>query len=217
VGDLTLNITMLVEVEKAIDHVFNWLETKGRDASEIESLAPYFGTVWPSALALIGFLRQERIASLLPGKQVLELGCGLALPSMVCSRMGAIVTAMDHHPDVPRFLELNVSQNEPCAVTFVASADDKPTKDFLAVKTGTFDYIIASDVLYESHLAEFFANQISILAAPQAKVVVADPGRPYIQSFVNAMGTRGWRSELQPWTAPYMGKINDIYVLIFER
>ena len=77
--------------------------------------------------------------------------------------------------------------------------------------------MIASDVLYEAPLAEFFANQISRLAAPHATVVLADPGRPYIQSFVNAMGTRGWRHELQPWTVPHMGKINDIFVLVFER
>ena len=92
VGDWALNITMLVEVEKAIDHVFNWLEMKGRDSKEIETLAPYFGTVWPSALALTGFLQQEKIAKQIPGKQIMELGCGLALPSMVCSRLGAVVT-----------------------------------------------------------------------------------------------------------------------------
>lgn len=217
VSDLTFDITMLVEVERAIDHVFNWLDMKGRDTIEIEKLAPYFGTMWPSALALTAFLMQEKIARFLPGKSLVELGCGLALPSMACSRMGAMVTAMDHHPDVPRFLELNVAQNEPCQLTFVASTDAAPTKEFLAKRAGTFDFVIASDVLYEAPLAEVFSDQISTLAAPHGRVVVADPGRPYIQSFVNAMGTRGWRHDLQPWTVPYMGKINDIFVLVFER
>lgn len=214
VGGMSLNLTTLSHVEKSIDHVFHWLESKGRDATEIERLAPYFGVVWPSALALTGYLIQDRVKLNLNGKRVLELGCGLALPSMICSKLGAVVTATDNHPDVPRFLERNISLNEPCEVLF---ADSSPQSANDPQVSSPFDYVIASDVLYEKHLVEVFAEDVTRFSKPDGVAVIADPGRPYIQGFVTAMVAKGWSDELQPWTVYYQGKPHDIYLLIFRR
>jgi predicted nicotinamide N-methyase len=210
VGEMMFRLTTLSHVETAIDRVFDWLASEGRDANEIEHLAPYFGVVWPSALALCGFLLQKKWSHWLPGRSVLELGCGLALPSMVSARLGARVLATDSHPDVPRFLERNVAQNEPCRLEFSEIGCQKD-------RARSFDLIMASDVLYESSLVNLFANEITRNSGPETVALVADPGRPYIQDFVSVMGDKGWNNDLQPWSVRWMGEPHDIYLLKLSK
>ncbi len=209
-GDRTLKLTTLAHVEQSIDLVFEWLESKGLDAGEIEKLAPYFGVVWPSATALCGYLGQPQIRKNLSGKTIVELGCGLAVPSIVCAKSGGMCTAVDNHPSVPVFLTKNIEQNEPCDIRFVASHDVHQISE-------RFDWIIASDVLYEKSLGDVFATMVTELAKPNTKCVVADPGRPYIQEFVHAMNRLGWIDRLEPWSVPHKGQICDVYIMVFER
>ena len=51
---------------------------------------PLFGQVWPSGLHLAAAMA---VRPLLDGERILEIGCGLALASLVCHRRGAEVTA----------------------------------------------------------------------------------------------------------------------------
>lgn len=55
---------------------------------------PLFGLVWPSAQKLADLMQTWE----LKGKRVLELGCGLALASLVVHRREGNVTASDCHP-----------------------------------------------------------------------------------------------------------------------
>jgi predicted nicotinamide N-methyase len=217
----TLELTVLSDVERSIDQVFQWLESTGREASEIERLAPYFGAVWPSALALTEYLLQESRIPSLVGTRFLELGCGLAIPAMMAARLGAKVTAMDNHPDVPRFLKANVQKNEPCHLQFAASSE-LSSADFVSANCGAFDLIVASDVLYEGHLAEHFAEEVTKFSNEHSTVIVADPGRPYIQAFTEAMARRGWHNEVILWTVQaacpiHSGRSADIFILKFVR
>jgi predicted nicotinamide N-methyase len=209
-GEQKLKLTALANVEASIDHVFNWLQSKNRDAAEIEKLAPYFGVIWPSATALCSYLAQPKVLQNLAGKSVVELGCGLAIPSILCSKSGARCTAVDNHPSVPGFLRINIAMNEPSHVRFIAADDLKHHVD-------TFDYVIASDVLYERALVDIIADMVTRLAKPSATFVLADPGRPYIQEFVHAMFRRGWKDSIEPWSVPHQGEMKDIFVIVFVR
>src|SRR5215204_3846485 len=53
---------------------------------------PYWARPWPSGVGLAGRLHDDPPA---PGTTVLEVGCGLALPSVVAARAGAYVLATD--------------------------------------------------------------------------------------------------------------------------
>ena len=71
-----------------------------------------FGLAWPSAARLAELLI-ERLA-LRPwvrGERALEVGCGLALPSLVGHRGGMDVTASDVHPLASTFLRANLRLN----------------------------------------------------------------------------------------------------------
>ena len=55
--------------------------------------------------------------------------------------------------------------------------------------------LIAADVLYERHNADALATLIPRLAAPDGRVLLADPGRTYLEHFRELMRGAGWRVE----------------------
>src|SRR3954451_15943342 len=61
---------------------------------------PYWARTWPSGIALAKALDEDPPA---PGTKVLELGCGLALPSVVAAKAGAQVLATDGATDAVVF------------------------------------------------------------------------------------------------------------------
>jgi predicted nicotinamide N-methyase len=211
-----LNLTTLKNVEQSIDQVVDWLESQGFHLDEIENLAPYFGVIWPSAIALASYMGQSSLKERFRGRTCIELGCGLAVPSFVCAKLGLRCTVVDHHPSVPIFLEKNIEQNEPIDLTFINAEDIVSTNEMAG-----YDWVIASDVLYDKKLVTTFAQMITNLASPRGSCVIADPGRTHLQEFVSKMKSYGWRDELVSWTLPAStspdGKSNDIYVLIFNR
>ena len=101
---LKLEVECLRSLDDTIDAFFAEYERTNR-AELFEGLCPYFGVPWPAGLALAKLIDEE--AEKWRGREVLEIGCGLALPSLVLSRAGALVTATDLHPDVPHFLDRN--------------------------------------------------------------------------------------------------------------
>ena len=67
-----------------------------------------FGVVWPSSRMLAATVSVLE----LEGKRVLEIGCGIALSSIVLHQMGVDITASDYHPLAREFLDENVLSNE---------------------------------------------------------------------------------------------------------
>src|SRR3954454_11839305 len=57
---------------------------------------PYWARPWPSGVGLAGALHDDPPK---PGTKVLELGCGLALPSVIAGRAGPDVLALDWSTD----------------------------------------------------------------------------------------------------------------------
>lgn len=131
---------------------------------------PLYGILWPSAEGLAWSLWQNHRESL-AGKKVLELGCGLALPSLLAAKLGAAVTAMDKHQNFAKVLEQNLAANHLSCDAVLGSFADPD------LKLGRFDWIIASDILYEPDLYPGLEQFILDHANPGAQVLIADPGR----------------------------------------
>lgn len=118
---------------------------------------PLFGVIWPSSLVLANHMLDYDIA----GKRILEVGCGMALSSLLLNHRHADITATDYHPTVEYFLDRNTLLNSSKEIAF-------ERLDWAQVNSGLgrFDMIIGSDLLYEdqhvSTLAAFIerhANQ----------------------------------------------------------
>jgi predicted nicotinamide N-methyase len=72
-----------------------------------DEFLPYWAELWPSGLALA-----ECVAALdLADVDVLELGCGLGLPSLVAAACGASVLATDWAPEAVELVRANARRN----------------------------------------------------------------------------------------------------------
>ncbi|XP_076592862.1 uncharacterized protein mettl21ca [Chaetodon auriga] len=123
----------------------------GQDIVIYESIDSFGAVMWPAALALCSFLDNNRQRVNLQGKEVLELGAGTGLVSVVASLLGASVTATDL-PEVLSNLRANVMRNTRgrCRHTPKVEAlswgyDLERTYPASAYH---YDYVLAADVVY---------------------------------------------------------------------
>jgi len=70
-----------------------------------DEFLPYWAELWPAARALAEALPD------VSGLRVVELGCGLGLPSLIAAAKGASVTAVDWSPDAVELLLANAARN----------------------------------------------------------------------------------------------------------
>lgn len=154
---------------------------------------PLFGVLWPSGLQLAAHMATRAVTR---GERILEVGCGLALASLVCHRLGADVTASDSHPLALSFLMDNLMLNGLAPLTYRHgdwSADPlQRLHDRHPVVQGRFDVIMGSDVLYErdeeGHLAGFIQRHASLTA----QVLIVDPNRGNRSAFNQRMIAQGF-------------------------
>lgn len=144
---------------------------------------PLFGVVWPAGLALAEEMSHFPIA----GKSILELGCGIALTSLVLARRGADITACDYHPLAEAFLQHNVALNQLPALPFRTAPWLGPNP-----LLGRYDLIVGSDLLYERDHATLLAGFIAQHTHPASQVLIADPGRGYVSTFSALMANLGY-------------------------
>ena len=141
---------------------------------------PYWARPWPAGLALAADLADHPPA---PHTKVLELGCGLALPSVVAARAGAQVLATDGATDAVAFaahvLALNEVEGE------VAHVDWSEHGEQLA-RRGPWDLVLAADVLYTRANVEAALRLFPRLVAPGGTLRLADPNRQGAQGFLSA-------------------------------
>jgi predicted nicotinamide N-methyase len=123
----------------------------------------------------------------LRGLRVVELGCGLAVPSIAAARAGAAVLATDADAEPLVLVERNAQANDVRVDTAVV---DWSEPDEL-VSRAPFDVVLAADVLYERANV---ATLLSLLPRLAPEAWLADPGRPAAGAFLEQAGRR-WRVE----------------------
>jgi len=159
---------MLMRPPDAAELIYE--EAFGRD-----EFLPYWAELWPSSLALACAVDARRP----DGLAVVELGCGLALPSIVAALGGARVLATDWSPDALAYAQRNARANgAELETAHVAWADAEAL-----VAAGPFDFVLAADVLYEERNA---AQLLGLLPRLGGEVLLADPGRPALPGFLAA-------------------------------
>lgn len=198
-GDLQIPLDLIASIDEALDDLCALAE-QGLDSAEILRLTPYFGTLWPSARGLARWLGEH--PTWLRGQTVLELGCGLALPSLVAARLGARVVALDCHPDVPAFLARNAALSQVKIEILGLDWREPAALAALLRELGDLDLIVGSDLIYEAELATSLPVALDALCRPGTRVLLADPGRPHLQTAVNGLESRGFTSRLEIRAVP---------------
>jgi predicted nicotinamide N-methyase len=157
--------------------------------------APYWAELWPSARALAAHLA----ALDLHGVRAVELGCGLALPSVAAALRGAEVLAVDNDPDAVRIARSNGRRAGGRVRGLVADLRDPP--DELA-EAGPFDLVLAADVLYDGVLAAALSTLIPLLTGPGGRALVAYPWRGQADALASALARAGMTVRLGELDAP---------------
>lgn len=157
---------------------------------------PLFGVIWDSSKVLAHYMSNYEIE----GKRILEVGCGMALSSLMLNERKADITATDYHPEVELFLIENVLLNKGRDIPFIrvdwASDDDE---------LGKFDMIIGSDILYEQNHADLLSRFIDRHTKTHCKIVIVDPGRSQHARFSKTMINLGYsHSRSKPDNVDYL-------------
>jgi predicted nicotinamide N-methyase len=162
VGEVTLSLLRPSAPDELIDET----------AFEQDEFLPYWAELWPASIALAAALPD------LAGLRVVELGCGLGVPSLVAAARGAEVTATDWATDAIDLLRENAARN---GLELHAEL-----RDWREPWAERFDLALAADVLYEQRNVEPLLERLRELA-PKALVGLA--GRPYEAAFLGRAGS----------------------------
>ena len=168
-------------------------------AFEQEELLPYWAELWSSGVALAW----EMSVRSLKGAPTLELGCGLALPSIAAARAGARVTATDWSRPAIELVRSNAQLN---GVGVQAEVQSWAEPDSL-VERAPWPIVLASDVLYEKDNVALLLDLLPRLVDERSEIWLTDPGRATAEPFVEAAGEmfdlRASRSARQPRVRVY--------------
>lgn len=210
VGDRAYRLVALQSFEAAVDKLYGRIKGQATQR-ELEDLSPMFGVIWGAARALAG--RLDALGPALAGTSVVELGCGLALPSMVAARHGARVLATDQHVGTEALLRRNLAANG-LALAFRRLDWRAAPPDDLA---GRFDRVVASDVLYDRELAPALAQAVAALLAPGGTAYVTDPGRPWLDRFVAEAERLGLDATVDVDRVERPSGPEDAFVVVLRR
>jgi len=156
------------------------------DAFAKDERLPYWAELWPSARALAGSLPAS-----LAGRRILELGCGLALPSLVAARRGAAaVVATDWDHDALSLVQLNAQRNDALVSTTLVDWSELPDDLF----DTRFDLVLAADVAYERRN---LAPLNDLFERLSCEILLADPGRAVGLELLDRLTRHFCRTDLQ--------------------
>jgi predicted nicotinamide N-methyase len=169
---------------------------------------PYWAELWPSSIALAGYILENRTS--FSTKSVIEIGCGLGLTGMAAHLAGANVLFTDYEQTALKYTEKNFLRNfkRPAKVKILDWRDN--TVD------AKFDILIAADVLYEKRWLQPVLDTIKATVQPGGQVYLAEPGRSIASEFFSMVQDIGWRSEKQSREIIYESAVRhvDIYKII---
>lgn len=178
IGDMDIHI-------KTLRDILQFQDINGEaEKLGISSAAwPIFGVIWPSGRVLAHLMLDYHVQ----GKRVLEVGCGIALASLILNRRAADITATDRHPETRGFLAHNVVLNDGDAIPFVRTGWGDLCDDL-----GQFDLIIGADLLYEVEHVDLLSAFINRHANSRCDVIIVDPRRGYHAKFSKTMAQLGY-------------------------
>lgn len=192
------DVSIALEMAKDMDQVIDYYAERH---SENADLIPYYAELWPSATALARYLLQT--VKDLAGTFIIELGCGLGLPSLVAARKGARVLATDFHPHNEQFLRRNIQLNNITSIEYLRLNWAAPPKDLQA------DLIIGSDLLYEERNIAPLVHCADVLCAACGVIILADPGRKHVQNAVLRFRELGFQDVLHV--------VDEIFIVALHR
>jgi predicted nicotinamide N-methyase len=180
-GPLRLNILRPPDPDAMIDEA-----RFGED-----EFMPYWAELWASGVALAAVVAERDVRGLL----VLELGCGLGLPSIAAALGGADVLATDWATEALDVTRSNAERNGAQVETLLSNW----SKPAALLQRAPFDLVLCADVLYEPRNVDAL---LELLPQLTNEVLLGEPGR--------ATAARFFESAERDWL---LGREGDVSVL----
>lgn len=185
-GLLDIHIKSLRDKQQFLD---SFGEAEGMGISP--SQWPLFGVIWESS----EILAEKMLGFDIKDKRILEIGCGMALSSLLLNLRNADITATDYHPEVASYLADNVKLNNGNQIPFLRTSWDNLEDESL----GEFDVLIGADLLYERQHVNLLTDFIHRHTKPKCEVIIVDPGRGHHAPFSKRMVELGYsHSQYKP-------------------
>jgi predicted nicotinamide N-methyase len=169
-----------------VEELFHRLMTLSPDHPDVtDERIPYWAEIWPSAIAMAEWLCEH--PETVHGKQVLEIGCGLALPSIVASRLGARVMITDYVNEPLDLARYNMKLNGDGSAQF-RLLDWRSFEDVAPV-----DVLLASDVAYERRMFDALKAAFHQLVKPEGIILISEPQRAFARAFFDGLKEDGFQ------------------------
>jgi predicted nicotinamide N-methyase len=146
-----------------------------------EEYMPYWAELWASGVKLAAAIADRDV----DGLAVLELGCGLGVPSVTAALGGAKVLAVDWAQEALDVTRQNAERNGASVETL--RADWSKPERLLA--RAPFDLVLCADVLYEPRNVDAL---LELLPKLTAEVLLGEPGRQTAGRFFE-LAERDWQ------------------------
>lgn len=189
--------------DNAEEYILNVTEEKfGQD----ERL-PYWAILWPASLALAEFLEKLDFA---PSTTFLELGAGLALPSLLIAKKGGNAIATDWYVEAMEYAMANAAANG-------CQLDAKILDWRCPPENLQFDHILGADILYEFRNHQPVLEVLETLLKPAGKAFISDPNRHRMPEFVERAEQAGWNILLHPIEVVMEGQATAVTIYELQR
>lgn len=139
---------------------------------------PYWGQVWPAALALCQYIVENH--EQFKDKKVLEIAGGLGLPSLVAAHFAKTVCCSDYSQEAVHIVAESAKINQLSIETQVMDWNEIPTE-----KIG--DIVILSDINYEPELFDQLYISLTKLLAKKVKIILSTPQRLMAKPFIEKL------------------------------
>jgi len=161
-------------------------EAVAGECSGVAGWDPYWGLLWAAAPVTARLVLQSAPRS----HRALELGCGVGLVGLAGLAAGLAVTFSDQSESAVAMSLRNAERNGLSGgAGLVFSWQSVP-------RVPGFDFIFASDVLYDRCGHEPLLSALGCLLQPGGVVWIGDAGRQHAGDFVRTAEAAGWRVRL---------------------
>jgi predicted nicotinamide N-methyase len=135
---------------------------------------PYWTKVWSSALGMVEYL--SRNPELFHGKEVLEVGAGLGLPSLYAAQFASSVLVSDYLPEAVELLKINIVDLNNVSAQLL---------DWRSLPSSLKpEVLLLSDVNYEPEAFEDLIKMIRHFLSLGTHIIIATPQRIMTREFV---------------------------------
>jgi predicted nicotinamide N-methyase len=157
-----------------------------------DEFMPYWAELWPSGLELARVVAGRELT----GLRVLELGCGLALPSLAAAALGASVFATDWAEEAIALLRENAERNG----LELEAALARWTEPTQLLAGAPWDLVLGADLLYEPRNVDAL---LELLPQLGTHVLLTEPGRPTAGRF--------FEGAAQTWEIARDGRLYELH------